>query len=82
VNSLPRRPKGRKASAGVSALPRKILGSELERMSGLDPGFDLQVLAAESGYSRSRFLRTFSGRNGKYAAPIFAAPEDWSERKS
>jgi AraC-like DNA-binding protein len=45
-------------------LPRKILRRALGRVNGLDPGLNLQVLAAESGYSRSHFLRMFQAATG------------------
>jgi AraC family transcriptional regulator len=52
------------ASAAASPLPRHSLQRVLERMPDLVADLDLQTLAAESGYSRSHFLRMFEAATG------------------
>jgi AraC family transcriptional regulator len=52
------------ASPAASPLPRHLLQRVLERMHDLVADLDLQTLAAESGYSRSHFLRTFEAATG------------------
>jgi AraC family transcriptional regulator len=51
-------------SAAASPLPRHLLQRVLERMHDLVADLDLQTLAAESGYSRSHFLRMFEAATG------------------
>ncbi len=48
----------------ASPLPRHLLQRVLERMHDLVADLDLQTLAAESGYSRSHFLRMFEAATG------------------
>jgi AraC family transcriptional regulator len=50
--------------AAVSALPAHLLWRVRERMHDLCAELDLQTLAAESGYSRSHFLRMFQAATG------------------
>jgi AraC family transcriptional regulator len=45
--------------AETSPLPRHILSRVLDRMHHLNSELNLQTLAAETGYSRSHFLRMF-----------------------
>src|SRR4029077_12375702 len=52
------------ACAAASPLPRHLLQRVLERMHDLVANPDLQTLAAESGYSRSHFLRMFEAATG------------------
>jgi AraC family transcriptional regulator len=52
------------ASPAASPLPRHLLQRVLERMHDLIADLDLQTLAAESGYSRSHFLRMFEAATG------------------
>ena len=52
------------ASPAASPLPRHLLQRVLERMHDLVANLDLQILAAESGYSRSHFLRMFEAATG------------------
>jgi AraC family transcriptional regulator len=50
----------------ISPLPPRPLRRVLERMrAGLDANLDLATLAAESGYSRAHFLRTFRAATGQ-----------------
>jgi AraC family transcriptional regulator len=59
------RTRGDNASpAASSPLPRHLLQRVLERMHDLVADLDLQALAAESGYSRSHFLRMFEAATG------------------
>jgi AraC family transcriptional regulator len=51
--------------ASGTALPRHLLGRVLERMHNLNLDLDLQTLAAETGYSRSHFLRMFRAATGQ-----------------
>jgi AraC family transcriptional regulator len=51
-------------SAAASPLPRHLLQRVLERMHDLAADLDLQTLAAETGYSRSHFLRMFETATG------------------
>jgi AraC family transcriptional regulator len=51
-------------SAAASPLPRHLLQRVLQRMHDLVADQDLQTLAAESGYSRSHFLRMFEAATG------------------
>jgi AraC family transcriptional regulator len=54
------------ASTGVSPLPRRALRRVLERMQAdLTAKLDLATLAAESGYSRAHFVRTFQAATGQ-----------------
>ena len=54
------------ANAGVSPLPPRLLRRVLERMQvDLSADLDLAALAAESGYSRAHFLRTFRAATGQ-----------------
>jgi len=54
------------ANAGVSPLPPRLLRRVLERMqTDLSANIDLATLAAESGYSRAHFLRTFRAATGQ-----------------
>jgi AraC family transcriptional regulator len=54
------------ASTTVSPLPRRQLRRVLERMQAdLSANLDLATLAAESGYSRAHFLRTFRAATGQ-----------------
>jgi AraC family transcriptional regulator len=54
------------ANAGVSPLPPRLLRRVLERMQAdLSSNIDLTTLAAESGYSRGHFLRTFRAATGQ-----------------
>jgi len=54
------------ANAGVSPLPPRVLRRVLERMQAdLSSNIDLAALAAESGYSRAHFLRTFQAATGQ-----------------
>ena len=54
------------ANAGVSPLPPRLLRRVLERMQAdLSADLDLAALAAESGYSRAHFLRTFRAATGQ-----------------
>jgi len=54
------------ANAGVSPLPPRLLRRVLERMrTDLSANIDLAALAAESGYSRAHFLRTFRAATGQ-----------------
>src|SRR5215468_5140834 len=54
------------ANAGVSPLPPRVLRRVLERMQAdLSSNIDLKELAAESGYSRAHFLRTFRAATGQ-----------------
>src|SRR5262249_40816086 len=54
------------ANAGVSPLPPRLLRRVLERMQAdLHANLDLAALAAESGYSRAHFLRTFRAATGQ-----------------
>jgi len=56
----------RPANAGVSPLPPRVLQRVLERMQAdLGANIDLTTLAAESGYSRAHFLRTFRAATGQ-----------------
>jgi AraC family transcriptional regulator len=48
----------------ASPLPRHLLQRVVERMHDLVADLDLQALAAESGYSRSHFLRMFEAATG------------------
>ena len=48
----------------AAPLPRHLLQRVLERMHDLVADLDLQTLAAESGYSRSHFLRMFEAATG------------------
>ena len=50
--------------ARAAALPQHLLGRVVERMHDLSSGVDLQTLAAETGYSRSHFLRMFRATTG------------------
>ena len=52
-------------SAAASPLPRHLLQRVLERMHDLVADLDLQTLAAETGYSRSHFLRMFEAATGR-----------------
>ncbi|HEX6501654.1 MAG TPA: AraC family transcriptional regulator [Terriglobales bacterium] len=53
-------------SARVSPLPLRPLRRVLERMQAdLSTNIDLATLAAESGYSRAHFLRTFRAATGQ-----------------
>jgi AraC family transcriptional regulator len=52
------------ASATASPLPRHLLQRVLERMHDFVADLDLQTLAAETGYSRSHFLRMFETATG------------------
>lgn len=54
----------RNTSAAASPLPRHLLERVLERMHDLVADLDLQTLAAETGYSRSHFLRMFEAATG------------------
>jgi AraC family transcriptional regulator len=49
---------------GASGLPRHLLARVTERMHDLSSNLDLRSLAAETGYSRSHFLRLFRGATG------------------
>jgi AraC family transcriptional regulator len=50
----------------LSPLPRRILRRVLDQMeAGLDSGLTLTELAAESGYSRTHFLRMFRSATGQ-----------------
>ena len=54
------------ADAKVSPLPRWHLRRVLDRMqAGLSENVDLAILATESGYSRSHFLRMFRAATGQ-----------------
>jgi AraC family transcriptional regulator len=54
------------ANAGVSPLAPRLLRRVLERMqTDLSGNIDLAALAAESGYSRAHFLRTFRAATGQ-----------------
>jgi len=54
------------ANAGVSPLSPRLLRRVLERMqTDLSANIDLATLAAESGYSRAHFLRTFRAATGQ-----------------
>jgi AraC family transcriptional regulator len=54
------------ANAGASPLPPRLLRRVLERMQAdLSANIDLAALAAESGYSRAHFLRTFRAATGQ-----------------
>jgi AraC family transcriptional regulator len=54
------------ANAGVSPLPPRLLRRVLERMQAdLSSNIDLATLAAEIGYSRAHFLRTFRAATGQ-----------------
>jgi AraC family transcriptional regulator len=55
----------RGASPTASPLPRHLLQRVLERMHDLVADLDLQTLAAESGCSRSHFLRMFEAATGR-----------------
>ena len=48
----------------ASGLPRHLLARVTERMHDLSSNLDLQSLAAETGYSRSHFLRLFRAATG------------------
>ena len=52
------------ASATASPLPRHLLQHVMERMHDLVADLNLQTLAAETGYSRSHFLRMFEAATG------------------
>jgi AraC family transcriptional regulator len=58
------KPQRRNSDAATSPLPRHLLQRVLERMHDLVADLDLQTLAAESGYSRSHFLRMFEAATG------------------
>jgi AraC family transcriptional regulator len=68
---------GEKHAAGVSRerkMPARILQRVLDRMkAGLTSDLDLKTIAAESGYSRSHFLRTFR-------ASVGYSPHQWLMR--
>lgn len=54
------------ASAEVSPLPPRLLRRVMERMrADLSGNVDLTSLAAETGYSRAHFLRTFRAATGQ-----------------
>ena len=54
------------ANATVSPLPPRLLRRVLERMQAdVSANIDLATLAAESGYSRAHFLRTFRAATGQ-----------------
>jgi AraC family transcriptional regulator len=54
------------ANTTASPLPRRLLRRVLERMQAhLNANLDLATLAAESGYSRAHFLRTFRAATGQ-----------------
>jgi AraC family transcriptional regulator len=54
------------ADAKASPLPPRLLRRVLERMQAdLSADLDLATLAAESGYSRAHFLRTFRAATGQ-----------------
>jgi AraC family transcriptional regulator len=57
--------KVRNARAAKSRLPKHLLQRVLERMHNFDSGLDLETLAAETGYSRSHFLRMFHATTGQ-----------------
>ena len=50
--------------AAASPLPRHLLQRVLERMHDLVTDLDLRTLSAETGYSRSHFLRMFEAATG------------------
>jgi len=52
------------AFATASPLPRHLLQRVMERMHDLVADLNLQTLAAETGYSRSHFLRMFEAATG------------------
>jgi AraC family transcriptional regulator len=54
----------RRTHAGASGLPRRLMRRVLERMHDFGSNLDLQTLAAETGYSRSHFLRMFRASTG------------------
>jgi AraC family transcriptional regulator len=56
--------KKQRARPGASGLPRHLLARVTERMHDLNSNPDLQSLAAETGYSRSHFLRLFRAATG------------------
>ena len=47
-----------------SALPRHLLRRVVQRMHDLNSPLDLQILARETGYSRTHFLRMFRAATG------------------
>ena len=53
-----------KPRQAASALPRPLLHRVIERMHDLNAVLDLQTLAAETGYSRTHFLRMFHKATG------------------
>src|SRR5215469_12398543 len=54
------------ANVGVSPLPPRLLRRVLERMQAdVSADLDLAALAADSGYSRAHFLRTFRAATGQ-----------------
>jgi AraC family transcriptional regulator len=54
------------ATTGISPLPPRPLRRVLERMrANLSGNLDLATLAAETGYSRAHFLRTFRAATGQ-----------------
>jgi AraC family transcriptional regulator len=57
-------PEKRRGSPAASPLPRHLLQRVLDRMSDLVADLDLHTLAAETGYSRSHFLRMFEAATG------------------
>jgi AraC family transcriptional regulator len=61
---LDRKPQTGNVSAAGSPLPRHLLQRVLERMHDPVADLDLQTLAAETGYSRSHFLRMFETATG------------------
>ncbi len=54
----------RKAYAAASGLPPYLMRRVVERMHDFDSNLDLETLAAETGYSRSHFLRLFHASTG------------------
>ena len=58
------KPQRGNASAAGSRLPRHLLQRVMERMHDPVADLDLQTLAAETGYSRSHFLRMFEAATG------------------
>ena len=56
--------KKQRTRPGASGLPRHLLARVTERMRNLNSNLDLQSLAAETGYSRSHFLRLFRAATG------------------
>ena len=68
--------RGPRTPAGVSALPKHLMRRVVERMHNLGTELNLETLAAETGYSRSHFLRMFRASSGVSAPslPARASP--------